>query len=92
MFVHAHRVVRLAVDARADQHERFAHQLEVRCGRGVRVAAHAHRVRDDRARRLEIELERDGIDQERRRRVVAAADLGVGAAMSDMAIVGVGKV
>ncbi|CAK0540513.1 Uncharacterised protein [Burkholderia pseudomallei] len=78
VFVHAHRVVRLAVDARADQHERFAHQLEVRCGRGVRVAAHAHRVRDDRARRLEIELERDGIDQERRRRVVAAADLGVG--------------
>ncbi|VWD51188.1 hypothetical protein BCO18442_06141 [Burkholderia contaminans] len=76
VFVRTHGAMRRAVQVRAEEFERFAHQLQVRRGRGVRIAAHAHRVPDDRAGRREIEFERDGIDEEGRRRVVGAADHG----------------
>ncbi|MDR8895039.1 hypothetical protein FEP69_04405 [Burkholderia multivorans] len=76
VLVRAHGAVRCAVQLGAEEFERLAHQLQMRCGRGIGIATHAHRIPDDRTGRLEIEFERDGIDEEGRRRVVGAANHG----------------
>ncbi|SMG00010.1 hypothetical protein BSIN_5361 [Burkholderia singularis] len=76
MLVRARGGMRCAVDPCAGEFERLAHQFEVRCAGGVRIAAHAHRVAHARAGGCEVEFERDGVDQERGARIVATADHG----------------
>ena len=65
---------RLTVDFSTDELQLFAHQFQMRGTRRVGVAAHSHRIPDDRAFGDQIELQRDGIDQEGGRRVIGAAD------------------
>jgi hypothetical protein len=74
VFVRAHGGVRRAVDGGADECEPLADQFEVRGMGGVGVAAHAHRIPDDRAFGNQIELEGNRVDQKGGRRIVGAAD------------------